>query len=72
MAHVGARCGRGPLCYDSNLARIDRNTTLGDHATEEADEGPAVLTLGRLCVEIVVQERLKYHAHVHQVLLTRL
>ena len=32
--------------------------------TEEADGGPAKLTLGRLCVERVVPVRLEYHAHV--------
>ena len=40
--------------------------------TKEADRGPATLPLGHLCVELVVQERLKYHVHVHQLLLTRL
>ena len=44
---------------------VDGDTELGDDVVEEADGGAAKLALGRLGVELVVQQRLEHHAHVH-------
>ena len=71
-AHVRARHGRRPLRDVSDLAGVDRDAEVGNDVAEEADGGVAKSALGGLSIQLVVQQRLEHHTHVHQVLTTRL
>jgi hypothetical protein len=61
-----------PLSDRGHLAGVNADPVFGYDVAQEADGGPAELALGRLGVELVVQQPFDHHPHVHEVLFARI